>query len=361
LTFQLILLFKKTQLHLGVDGLLCDILLNTFYFMAERVNELILKYLAGQSTAEEKHLITDWRASLENNEIEFQRIQTIWNAAVIPDFNPDVYKAWNKVIKATLSDPVLEVSHKKKYLGLSINQWISGIAASLLIIAVVWLYSDYYNNEHWTTLTSGNGHKTGASLPDGSTVWLKNGTELKYNFNSDVRELLLQGEAFFEVERNPKRPFTVGLGNAEIQVLGTSFFAKSVDDQYSQVSVSSGVVSFTDLSNEDKRTELKANEEAILEVESGNMIVRPITNPNVLTWQTGLIVFNKTPLTAVITELSKYYTTPIKLEGDGLGNCLITSKFNNQPLDEVLSIICKLLSAELIQTESGFMLKGQGC
>ncbi|MDA0194685.1 MAG: FecR domain-containing protein [Bacteroidetes bacterium] len=327
--------------------------------MAERVNELIFKYLAGQSSEEEKHLITNWRASSQSNEIEFQRIQDIWNAAEVPSFNPDVDKAWDCIRKATHPDPILSVSHKNVYAGLSVNQWVSGIAASFLIIAVVWLTTNRNNN--WTALTSTNERQTEVSLPDGSIVWLRNGARLKYHFSSDERELVLNGEAFFKVEQNPEQPFTVGLGNAEIQVIGTSFFAKSVDNQYSQVSVSSGVVSFTDLSDEDKTTVLNTNEEAILEVESGNMIVGKVSNPNVLTWQTGLLIFNKTPLSAVITELSKYYTTPIQLEGDNLGNCLITSKFDNQSLEEVLSIICKLLSAELVTTESGFMLKGQGC
>ena len=143
--------------------------------------------------------------------------------------------------------------------------------------------------------------------------------------------------------------------------MGTSFFAKSVDHEYSQVSVRSGIVSYTDLNNDEKSAVLNANEEAVLEVISGNMIVRPITNPNIITWPSDLIVFNKTPLNSVVLELSEFYGVTIELDGDGLGSCLITSKFDDQSVDEVLSIICKLLSAELSKNENGYLLRGLGC
>ena len=71
--------------------------------MTEHVNELIFKHLAGQSSEEENQLVTNWRASSEGNEIEFQQIQKIWNASEIKAFNPNIDKAWNKDQK-TCSD-----------------------------------------------------------------------------------------------------------------------------------------------------------------------------------------------------------------------------------------------------------------
>ena len=72
-------------------------------------------------------------------------------------------------------------------------------------------------------------------------------------------------------------------------------------------------------------------------------------------------MFNKTPLRTVIQSLIDHYQVNITFETDELGNCLITSKFDNQSVEEVLGIIEKLLSAELIRTEQGYVLKGQGC
>jgi len=73
------------------------------------------------------------------------------------------------------------------------------------------------------------GARTSLLLPDGSRVWLNSNSKLRYNkgFNSQNREVMLEGEAFFEVTKNAELPFIVHAATLDIQVLGTSFTVKS--------------------------------------------------------------------------------------------------------------------------------------
>ena len=76
---------------------------------------------------------------------------------------------------------------------------------------------------------AGAGTRTSMLLPDGTRVWLNSNSRLQYNkgFNSQNREVMLEGEAFFEVTKNAELPFIVHAATLDIQVLGTSFTVKS--------------------------------------------------------------------------------------------------------------------------------------
>jgi len=73
------------------------------------------------------------------------------------------------------------------------------------------------------------GARTSLLLPDGTRVWLNSNSKLRYNkdFNTGNREVVLEGEAYFEVTKNARLPFIVHAATLDIQVLGTSFTVKS--------------------------------------------------------------------------------------------------------------------------------------
>lgn len=323
--------------------------------MSTEPQDLLSKYFSGNCTPSELRTIEDWANKSIDNRTLLEKFEKVWFSNEDPNFSPDVDLAWNRVNTLTQKNQ-LTVTHR----GFSpMVRWISGIAASLTLFAVVWIFL-LNSSSDWKYVTTDN-QKTEYHLPDGSKIWLKENSKLGFRFSDNERELQLSGEGFFDVVRNVDRPFTITMANAEIQVLGTSFYASSSIEGNDQVSVKSGTVSFTDSDNEDKKVILEAGDEAILEFASNNMIRQKIRNPNYLAWQTGVLVFNKTPLKSVCKALTDYYQVDISLNSDSMENCLITSKFDNQPLEEVLGVIKKLLSVELIQTEKGYLLNGQGC
>jgi len=324
--------------------------------MAIKPKDLLFKYFSNNCTKEELRFLEQWIEQSPENQVELEKLEKIWFSQDSFNFEPDIDNAWNAINRVISHNP-LTITHR------SISptiRWISGIAASVALVAVVWFYF-LDTTSDWQYVSTNNDQRIEYDLPDGSKVWLKENSKLGFNFSDKERELNLSGEGFFDVEINVNRPFTITLQNSQIQVLGTSFYASSAINGNDQVSVMSGTVSFTDLDDDDKRVVLEAGNEAILEFTSNNMIRQTISDPNIMAWQTGILVFNKTPLRTVCKELTDFYQVDISLENNSMENCLITSKFDNQSLEEVLGIIKKLLSAELIRTENGYLLKGQGC
>ncbi|MFT3847087.1 MAG: FecR family protein [Lacibacter sp.] len=113
--------------------------------------------------------------------------------------------------------------------------------------------------------------KTGSNaqfkLPDGSTVWLNAGSKLNYEKINEtgIREVYLTGEAFFDVVKNPKRPFIIHTSSIDIKVLGTAFNVKAYpDDKTVETSLIRGSVEVTVKNNPGEKYLLKPNQKLVL-------------------------------------------------------------------------------------------------
>lgn len=111
---------------------------------------------------------------------------------------------------------------------------LSIAATVLLAIVAIWLYVKKEHKkvlvpEQVQTLASQKGSRLRNLLPDGTVVWLNAGSKLTYgsDFNRQTREVVLEGEAYFNVKRNTGKPFIVHTGGVNIKVLGTVFNVKS--------------------------------------------------------------------------------------------------------------------------------------
>ena len=150
------------------------------------------------------------------------------------------------------------------------------IAASVLIVATGgWFLfgnrSGHHrdsNNAKEEFIEAKNGSKTNSKLPDGTTVWLNAGSKLTYdnNLRGPVRNVTLVGEAFFDVTKDPKRPFIVHTSGIDIKVLGTAFNVKAYpEDKTVETTLYRGSVKvFREEESEDKAIRLKPNEKLIL-------------------------------------------------------------------------------------------------
>ena len=117
-------------------------------------------------------------------------------------------------------------------------------------------------------IIANKGSRSRSLLPDGTTVWLNAGSKLHYenDFNGSTREVRLEGEAFFDVVKQPHRPFIVHTSGIDISVLGTAFNVKSYpEDKTVETTLYRGLVQVSrqeDITK--KQIELKPNEKLIL-------------------------------------------------------------------------------------------------
>ena len=127
-----------------------------------------------------------------------------------------------------------------------------GWAAAIVIVlagVAIWNFRKQTTlNGHPDEIIAQKGSKTRTILPDGSTVWLNAGSHIYYDkgFSGKYREVTLQGEAFFDIIRQPDKPFIVHAGNLNITVLGTAFNVKSYpEDATTETTLLRGLVKIT--------------------------------------------------------------------------------------------------------------------
>ena len=232
---------------------------------------------------------------------------------------------------------------KKRYSRLS---WINNryrIAAIVLIaicINITWIITKNIKEVQTAaqTIIVPPGQRVNIILPDGTDVWLNAGTTLQYplSFLSNKREVILDGEAYFNVTRNKVSPFVVHTYLMDIQVLGTQFNVKASSEKNSfETSLIKGSVK---LDSHSKKTEpiiLTPGHKSILK--NGQLETIKIENYDTYRWKEGLFCFHKKPFSDIILELEKYYDVNIEIQNPEIANVILTGKFRiTEGLDSIL-------------------------
>ncbi|WP_321367980.1 FecR domain-containing protein [uncultured Draconibacterium sp.] len=191
------------------------------------------------------------------------------------------------------------------------------------------------------------GKSSQVTLSDGTRVWLNAGSQLMYPsvFDEKQREVLLIGEAYFEVERNVEVPFIVRTEHADVEVLGTSFDVLAYpDDQMFQTVLVTGSVSVETkksglLTGKDKMV-LVPNQMFYLDKESGVNYVNNVEVASYTSWKEGMFDCDKQDLNRVVRRLERYYNKRIHIKDPLLGTYKISGKLDlKSDISEVLDVI----------------------
>lgn len=158
----------------------------------------------------------------------------------------------------------------------------------------------------YNTIRIPNGGEYITRLEDGSVIHLNAGSELKVpvRFGINDREVWLKGEAYFEVARNEKLPFTVHTGKADISVLGTQFDVRAYADEKEVVTTL--VQGMVEVSAGHMVSRLKPGEQACVE-ENGNISTVEVNVYPFIAWKSGRIVFEDKSLEYIMIELQRWY------------------------------------------------------
>lgn len=203
------------------------------------------------------------------------------------------------------------------------------------------------------------GHRHMVSLSDGTTVVLNSGSKLVFpaDFVEKVREVYLVGEGYFEVSKNPQRPFVVKTDKINIQVLGTKFnISAYADEKETSTVLVEGSVSVSLngklLNNAAKK--LIPNQGYFYSSETSMPEIKQVDVADYTSWKDGLFRFKDQPLRNVILRVCKYYNKSILVEGDKLPETLISGKL---VLTDDLSVLVDYLAKTL---EARYELKEDG-
>lgn len=336
--------------------------------------DLIAKYLSGNINEVERSDLLSWAAASEANKLFFDEMIQLWSisADYEEEFETDVDAAWIKLDQklSVQEKPAPNLENKEaKVVPLRPGRWLLRAAAVLLLLAAGywWWNGPGLFQDPMIVVETISADRQEHQLPDGSIVWLNENTRLSYDRRFKTRDVQLEGEAFFDVERIEDSPFAILSGDTRTTVLGTSFNVRAYpDEEQVEVTVETGKVRLEEKVEETTSTEkevvLEAGKAGLYIKETSELKVVEEKDPNALAWKTRRLVFENESLNEVIKVLERYFGTEIEVSNRKIYNCSWTANLDKDPkLEEVLEIAAFNMDMEIVPTEKGYLIKGEGC
>ncbi|MDP3435681.1 MAG: FecR domain-containing protein [Bacteroidales bacterium] len=254
--------------------------------------------------------------------------------------------AWSKLHNRLESEGLLEVKSERNMIRAFANSTALRVAAALVILIGATLYLTVWNKGSETLLSVHNSEESSTvatTLEDGSTVFLAKNTTLSYpkHFDKERREVRLEGNAYFEISKNPAKPFIVETELITIEVLGTSFNVTVSDTPMPSIAVNTGRVSVT-LKSNGQRVTLLAGESGV--VSSGSLKSIPTEDFEQFRLYMNRIHFKDEKLSDVVRIINKN-SPELTIElAPGIQERLITATFAGNSPDTMAQLICVALN-----------------
>lgn len=207
------------------------------------------------------------------------------------------------------------------------------------------------------------GEKIKLKLTDGSMVILNSGTEFRFpeTFGDSIREVFLNGEAFFNVARNEDKPFVIQSGDIKTTVLGTSFNIKAFEEENrSIVTVVSGKVKVDVKSDETAPTiYLTPNYQARFNNETMTMTKVEVKAVNYIDWKDNILNFDNMSLDEIAGVLERWYNVDVQFTDHSVRDIYFLGKYQDPSLKGVLESVKFITNIDFELQDSTVIFKGQ--
>ncbi|WP_297087372.1 FecR domain-containing protein [uncultured Draconibacterium sp.] len=231
--------------------------------------------------------------------------------------------------------------------------WLGRVAAILvlpLIISVLLLYlknssvqSAYqqvleYNNSNPVTVKAPLGGMVNLQLPDGTKVWLNAGSEIKYaaSFSAEKREVNLEGEAFFKVEK-ASVPFVVNNAGPQIKVYGTQFNVNAYNNEKNViVALEEGRISLNVNNGEQF---LEPGEVSVFDKNKRKLTIRKDPIDQYTAWRTGKLIFRDATLAHIARTLERRYNAQIEIADAEIAGYTYNATVRGETFEQILELL----------------------
>jgi len=220
------------------------------------------------------------------------------------------------------------------------------IAASILIplfcVGLGYYFSENKLNhvENKTTVQVEIGQKANVRLPDGTNVWLNSAGLLTYDntYNREKRVVYLQGEAYFEVNKDKTRPFIVKANDISVEALGTTFDVKAYpDDNYVTAILLEGSIR---ISSPSQSEVLKPNEKLTIAKNTGQFAKSALLDADKnVSWINNQLAFEQERLEDIAKTLERMYNVQIRFASENLKDIRFSGTIKNNNLENVLQLV----------------------
>jgi len=310
------------------------------------IDDLIIRFLAGETTAEELRELREWRAESAENEASFSRRRELWasslSAEQLARFDGSkAFAAFMKRKSQAERAPRVRTLRLFKY----------AAAAVLLLVAVS--YGAYNTGRSGVTRTFADivieapkGSNTVTTLPDGTVVTLNAGSRLAYSQGYGVqnRRVSFSGEAYFDVKKHSSLPFTIETASLIVEDIGTKFnFSDYEDDNIAFLNLEEGKVAMQDRERILPKQTLNPNQTAYFNKADGRLTIRDTGSKKSHEWAQGRLVFNGEPFARVEKVLERAYNIDITVTEESVYRLRFHGEFSsgNDRIEDVLASLAK--------------------
>jgi transmembrane sensor len=220
------------------------------------------------------------------------------------------------------------------------------------------------------------GSKTRIQLPDGSVVWLNAGSKLTYDkdYNQEDRQVTLIGEGFFDVIKDPAKPFLVHTSTVDVRVLGTVFNVKAYpDDKATETSLIRGSLEVSIKSRPLDKIILASNEKLVVENKKDTAAARktdeemdlPLmtlnqikrnsrdSSINEMQWTENKLVFDNEPFEDIAVKMERWFAVDIEITDWTLKQKRLTGTFERESVEQALEGLAYASTTPFVFKRSG--------
>ena len=337
--------------------------------------QFIIRVLKGEVTEEEREFFEEWLEESDQHREIFASVSFLWEkTGELPAPEPpSPSEEWYAVLQGirqradeaggTLPAALgvgLELESRggrsKPRRRAPLVHIVAWAGVALVIVAIVSLFihiglpklrvQDDRHESQLAEVTTANGQRSVVWLPDGSVIYMNSGSRLRYAItgNARLRQVWLDGEAYFSVAKDPGKPFRVVAGTSVTEAVGTEFNVRYRRGKVSVV-VTEGAVQFAGAAETVRVTK----GQMIKYDERSTSITRLQRVPiaEAIAWRWNKLSFDRTPLDEVMEEIELTYDVKVSFSRAPVKRKLLTGVFGRESLDEVLSDIAVAMDVKI--------------
>jgi transmembrane sensor len=311
---------------------------------------LLDKYLNGTASAEESKLLDQFFDSYQVKPNDFTEINN--------EIKQEILENIQTRVRTTLK---VERSS-------SIAIWWRAAAAIAFVAVASYLLFDRLEPQTVSApmaikmkqTVASKGQKVDIKLSDGTRIKLNANSKISYpeNFSGNTREVTLDGEAYFMVVSDSTRPFLVHANDATTRVVGTSFNIRT-NEETTAITLVEGKVNVSLTTGQ--VTALTPNEQAVIARGSQHIEKQRVDVERFISWKNNTLLFDHIKVSEAFAIMEDWYNVEIKVSDPAVLNCVITSKYENESLENVLNSFRFMLKMDFDINGNLITVSGEGC
>ena len=320
-------------------------------------DELLFRYVSGQAGDDEKKEVWKWVALSEERERELSRMINSW---VLASLNNE-YDRFKKEQAIQLIMEKISALNKKPVRKIIQIKWLKQAAVILVVIGLTslgyFLSNMQISQSGYTEIIVPKGERSKVVLPDGSTVQINGGSQLRLepSFQTGKRKVHLEGEAFFDVTHDKSHPFLVETSNLQVEVLGTSFNVCSYsDDRTITTYLESGKIKISIDGKED--IFLAPSEVLKFEKATGEITMNTIEDHRFSDWTKGILNIQGETIEELAKKLERRFDVEINFGDDEVRNHTYSGSIKDTNLETILEALKFASSLNYEQNEKAVTL-----